>query len=101
MLSIPTDEITWVEAAGNYVEIHTVRKTHLVRHTVKAMEAKLDPERFLRVRPSAIVSVAHVEAFAQRPGGDYVIVLSDGTQIPSSRSFRARIEQVFGKPPRR
>jgi two-component system, LytTR family, response regulator len=89
-----------VEAAGNYVEVHTVRKAHLVRHTVKAMEAKLDPERFLRVRPSAIVSTAHVTGLSRRSGGDYVVVLSDGTHIRSSRSYRARIEEVFGKPSR-
>ena len=101
MLSVPLDEIYWVEAAGNYIQIHTARKTHLVRHTVKAMQAKLDPAAFLRVRPSAIVAVAHVETITHRPGGDYTIVLRDGTRIPSSRSFRARLEEVFGKPPRR
>jgi two-component system, LytTR family, response regulator len=101
MLSIPTEEITWVEAAGNYVQIHGVRKTHLVRHTVKAMEAKLDPERFVRVRPSAIVSIAQVETLTHRTGGDYLVVLRDGTRIPSSRSYRAGIERVFGKPSRR
>lgn len=101
ILSIAVEEIEWVEAAGNYVQIYTARKTHLVRHTVKAMEAKLDPERFLRVRPSAIVSVAQVEELAHRSGGDYLVVLRDGTRIPSSRSFRARLEQVFGKPRRR
>ncbi|MBV1861804.1 MAG: LytTR family transcriptional regulator, partial [Nannocystaceae bacterium] len=60
-LCIPIDEIEWVAAAGNYIEIHTGRKTHLVRHTVKAMEAKLNPDKFLRVRPSAIVAVSEVD----------------------------------------
>jgi two-component system, LytTR family, response regulator len=100
-LSIPVDEIHWVEAAGNYVQIHTARKTHLVRHTVKAMEAKLARASFLRVRPSAIVAVAYVEALAHRPGGDYVVILRDGTRIPSSRSFRPRLEEIFGKPSKR
>lgn len=101
ILSIEVDEIEWVEAAGNYVQIHTERKVHLVRHTVKGMEAKLDPRRFIRVRPSAIVAVGSVEALEGRPGGDYVVILRDGTRIPSSRSYRARIECVFGRPGRR
>ena len=100
-LCILVHEIEWVEAAGNYVEIHTPRKTHLVRHTVKAMAAKLDPDRFLRVRPSAIVAVAAVEALEGRTGGDYIVTLRNGTRIASSRGFRERVEQVFGKPPRR
>lgn len=101
MLSIAVEEIEWVEAAGNYVQIYTPRKTHLVRHTVKGMEKKLDPDRFLRVRPSAIVNVSLVEELAHRPGGDYFVILRDGTRIPSSRSFRDRVERTFGKPPRR
>ena len=101
MLCIRVEEIEWVEAAGNYVEIHMGRRSHLVRHTVKAMEEKLDPDRFLRVRPSAIVNVDQVESLEVRSGGDYLLTLRDGTQIPSSRSFRERVERVFGKPARR
>ena len=100
-LCVLVHEIEWVAAAGNYVEIHTPRKTHLVRHTVKAMEAKLDPDRFLRVRPSAIVAVSQVEALEGRSGGDYIVTLRNGTRIASSRGFRDRVEQIFGKPPRR
>lgn len=101
MLCISVDEIEWVAAAGNYIEIHTERKTHLVRHTVKAMEAKLNPDKFLRVRPSAIVNVEQVDTLEGRAGGDYWVKLRNGTQIRSSRGYRDRIEQIFGKPPRR
>lgn len=99
MLTIVVDEIVWVEAAGNYVQIYTPRKTHLVRHTVKAMEVKLDPDRFVRVRPSAIVAVAAVKALNARAGGDYTVVLQDGTEIRSSRSFRDRVEDVLADAP--
>jgi two-component system LytT family response regulator len=91
LVSVELDEVDWIGAAGNYVEIHTARRTHLVRHTVKAMQAKLDPHRFVRVRPSAIVNVARVAAVLTRPGGDYVVVLRDGTRIPSSRQFREQV----------
>jgi hypothetical protein len=92
-------EIEWIEAAGNYVQIYCDRKVHLVRHTVKAMEDKLDPERFVRVRPSAIVAVAHARALNARAGGDYVVVLGDGTEIRSSRGFRGRVEQALAEAP--
>jgi hypothetical protein len=99
MLTIAADEIIWVEAAGNYVQIYTDRKTHLVRHTVKAMEAKLDPQHFIRVRPSAIVNVRFVQALNARAGGDYTVVLDDGTEIRSSRSFRDRVEDTLADAP--
>jgi DNA-binding LytR/AlgR family response regulator len=95
MLTIPVDEIAWVEAAGNYVQIYTDRKTHLVRHTVKAMEAKLDPQRFVRVRPSAIVNADAVRSVDARAGGDYTVVLTSGTEIRSSRGFRDRVEDLL------
>lgn len=98
-LTIVVDEVVWVEAAGNYVQIYTARKTHLVRHTVKAMELKLDPQRFVRVRPSAIVSIGAVMALNARAGGDYMVVLDDGTEIRTSRGFRDRVEDSLADTP--
>jgi LytTr DNA-binding domain len=98
-LTLTADEIVWVEAAGNYVQIHTDRKTLLVRHTVKAMEAKLDPQRFVRVRPSAIVHVDAVQAVNARAGGDYTVLLDGGTEIRSSRGFRDRVEALLIEAP--
>lgn len=100
-LGIDVEEIDWVEAAGNYVQIYTARRTHLVRHTVKAMQEKLDPDRFVRVRPSAIVNVDRVVRIVHRPGGEYLITLQDGTQIASSRSFRNHVERVLVRRPAR
>ena len=98
-VGIEIQEIDWIEAAGNYVQIYTPRRTHLIRHTVKAMQAKLDPERFVRVRPSAIVNADRMQRLVHRPGGEYLVTLLDGTQIPSSRSFRADVERVLvGRP---
>jgi len=95
MLTVVVDDILWIEAAGNYVQIYTLRKTHLVRHTVKAMELKLDPECFVRVRPSAIVAVGAVQVLNARAGGDYTVVLEGGTEIRSSRGYRERVESML------
>ncbi len=98
-LVIDVSEIDWVEAAGNYVQIYTDRRTHLVRHTVKAMESRLDPRRFVRVRPSAIVAVGSVTALHARVGGDYIVVMRDGTEIRSSRGFREQVEDALSHVP--
>lgn len=95
MIPVETDEILWVEAAGNYVQIHTPRRVHLVRHTLKAMLGKLDAELFVRVRPSAIVAVAQVASVVARPGGEYLVTLTDGTEIPTSRGCRADVRRVL------
>lgn len=95
-LAIDVDEVDWIEAAGNYVQIYTPRRVHLVRHTVKAMLEKLDPGSFVRVRPSAIIAVGRVTRVVHRPGGEYLITLGSGTQIPTSRGFRVEVERAFG-----
>jgi hypothetical protein len=98
-LRIDVAEIDWVEAAGNYVQIYTERRTHLVRHTVKAMEDRLDPQRFVRVRPSAVVAVSAVAALHARVGGDYLVVMRDGAEIRTSRGYRKQVESALAEVP--
>jgi two-component system LytT family response regulator len=54
---IETKNILWIEALGDYITIHTPDKKYTVHSTLKAVEARLDPERFLRVHRSYIISV--------------------------------------------
>ncbi len=93
---LPADGITWLEAADNYVRLHTDQGAYLMRETLKHIEASLDPERFVRVHRSAMVNlekIARVEPWAR---GEYTIVLRDGTRLTSSRAyggaFRALLE---------
>jgi two-component system, LytTR family, response regulator len=93
---LPVDAITWLEAADNYVRVHTADTSYLLRETLKNIEASLDPERFVRVHRSAMVNlemVARVEPWSR---GEYAISLRDGTRLTSSRAyggaFRALLE---------
>jgi len=53
-------DIEWIEAADYYVCLHVGGKRHLLRETIKALEAKLDPNKFVRLHRSAIVNLDHV-----------------------------------------
>ena len=88
-------EIDWIEAADNYVEIHTGQKTHLVRQTMKEMEDQLDPRRFVRVHRSAIVNLDHVREIRGDLHGDGVAVLASGSTIRISRSRREAIGRAL------
>ena len=57
---VKVDEIDWVEAEGNYVRLHVGAHSHLLRETMKGMEAALDPDRFIRIHRSTIVNAAFV-----------------------------------------
>ena len=57
---VRTEDIDWVEASGNYVKIHTKSEAHLLRESMKNMEAKLDPKIFVRIHRSAIVNIDRI-----------------------------------------
>jgi two-component system LytT family response regulator len=95
ILLVDVSEIDRIEAAENYVEIHAGRQTHLVRDTMQNMEAKLDPRRFLRIRRSTIVNVARVKELRPLFNGEYAVLLSDGTELTSSRRFRKNLDSLL------
>lgn len=95
---VKVEEIDWVAAAGNYVELHIGTKSHLMRKTMSAVEARLDPQRFLRIHRSAIVNVERVKELRPWRYGDHKLVLLSGTQLILKRCYIERLEQMVGEP---
>ena len=93
------EEIDWIEAGGNYVELHVGQKAHLLRETMNSLEARLDPRKFLRVHRSAIVNVERIKELQARYCGDYEVFLGDGTQLRLSRGYREKLQELIGGPP--
>jgi two-component system LytT family response regulator len=88
------DEIVWVEAADNYVVIHTSAGERLMpRDTLSAIEARLGAQHFTRVNRSALVRIDQVKELQPTAQGDYSILLRNGTRIPLSRALRGRFEK--------
>jgi hypothetical protein len=85
-------EIAWLEAAGNYVEIHARGASHLARGTLSAFAEKLAGRGFVRVHRSRLVNRSRVKAFKPTPSGDLEITLDDGRTIAGSRRYRAGME---------
>lgn len=84
-------EIFWIEAAGNYVELHAAAATHLARGTLAAFEARLAPRGFVRVHRSRLVNRARIRAAKPTPSGDLELTLDDGRTILASRRYRANL----------
>ena len=57
--------------------------------------ARLDPEVFVRIHRSSIVNLERVRELQQLFGGDYTVVLHDGTQLKLSRARRERLESLI------
>jgi two-component system LytT family response regulator len=91
---LPITEIEWIEAAGNYARLHCGRETHLLRETMKALEARLDPTRFARVHRSAIVNLDRIQELRPSFHGEYEVVLKSGARVTSSRNHSARLQEL-------
>lgn len=85
-------DILFVEAAGNYVEFHTPARTHMVRGTLAAWEARLNARGFVRAHRSRLVNRARISSIKPTPSGDIEITLDDGRAIAGSRRYRAALE---------
>ena len=88
------EEIDWIEAAGNCAGLHIKQKMHLIRETMSDLEARLDPALFLRIHRSTIVNRDRIKTLKSLANGDYLLTLHDGTRLPSSRSYRARVQAL-------
>lgn len=90
---VRTDEIDWIEAAGNYVRLHVGGARHLLRQTMSALEDQLDPNRFLRIHRSTIVNVDRVKELNRMFNGEYEVRLHDGTKLTLSRGYRSQLDR--------
>lgn len=88
-----SDEIDWIEAAGNYVRLHVGPQSHLLRETMNAIEARLDPERFFRIHRSRIVNVERIQEMQPWLNGEYSIVLKTGGRLTISRGYREKLQE--------
>lgn len=94
---LPVNEIDWIEAADNYVSLHSGRETHLIRETLSGLEGKLNPQEFVRLRHSAIVNVGRIKELHPLFKGEYEILLQNGARLISSRRYRHNIARLLGE----
>ena len=91
VLFVRTEELDYVEAAGNYVRLHAGREQYLHRETMAHLESVLDPEKFARIHRSTIVNVERVKELHPLFRGDYEVVLRDGRRLTLGRAYRDRL----------
>ena len=84
-------EIRWIDAAGDYMCVHTDAETHVLRATLRDFEQRLDPRRFTRVHRSTIVNVARVRELRAHINGEYFLVLDSGHELKLSRSYKEKL----------
>jgi two-component system LytT family response regulator len=97
-LLLAVEDLDWIQAAENYVQLHTGRASHLIHVTMTALEKSLDPEMFLRIHRSLIVNVRRIKEIQAGAHADYVIVLDTGVRLQSGRTYHDRIKALTANP---
>jgi two-component system LytT family response regulator len=95
MTLVRADDVEWIAGEGNYARLHSGGRRHLVRETLKSVEARLDPGKFVRVHRSAIVNVNCVATLEPHVHGQYVITMKDGSRIVSSRTHSGKLRALI------
>jgi len=94
---IAVADIEWLEAADNYVVVHTAARAPLMRRTLTALLADLG-DAFVRTQRGAAVALAQVASVQPLAKGDATVVLRSGAQAPCSRRLRGVLMQRLGQP---
>ncbi|MGA8214052.1 MAG: LytTR family DNA-binding domain-containing protein, partial [Candidatus Sulfotelmatobacter sp.] len=83
---VSVSDIEWIEAADYYVCLHAGGKKHLLRESIKALDAKLDPHKFVRLHRSAIVNIDHVREIHRDGRTEGWVLLKTGERVRMNRT---------------
>jgi len=92
---VPVQDVDWIDAADNYLQLHAGDRTHLWRGTMKEAEDQLDPKQFVRIHRSAIVALDRIVSITSNESQGYVVELKGGTRLRSSRQYAEQVRQLL------
>jgi len=107
---VPVKDITWIDAAGDYMCVHTCsdannikesskeslkENTHILRKTMKQLEEHLDPKLFIRNHRSTIVNKDYIQKLCSQVNGESFLVLKNGKELKVSRSYKEKVKQAI------
>jgi two-component system LytT family response regulator len=94
---VRTSDVDYIEAASNYVRLHTGKTEHLLRESLTSIENRLNGERFLRIHRTTIVNVERIRELQPWFSGEFIAILTDGTRLKVSRGYRERVSHWLGQ----
>lgn len=92
---LASEDIDWVDAAGDYMCLHAKGQTHVMRITMKELESQLNPAAFQRIHRSTIVNMHRVEKVCAHVNGEFYLVLNSGEHLRMSRRYKEKVQSFF------
>jgi len=91
---VPIKNILWIDAAGDYMCVHTASETHILRQTMKQLEENLDPRIFIRSHRSTMVNKNYIRKFCSQLNGEYYLVMNNDKELKVSRSYKDKVKSM-------
>ncbi len=97
---INSNDVDWVNAGGNYVELHCKDKMHLYRSTISTLEFDLQANGFIRIHRSLLVKKSAIQKVNYlNTNNQYKFKLNNGKLLLSARSYKERIVEFLENNP--
>ncbi|TCJ18619.1 response regulator [Flaviaesturariibacter flavus] len=93
---IPFDAVHYLEAADDYVKIHTGDGVHLKNRTLAYYEGALPAEQFVRTHRSFLVNIGEITRIEPYEKESHLALLKSGARVPVSRSGYTRLKETLG-----
>ena len=92
---LPVNTIRWIDAAGDYMCVHTEKETHIVRITMKKLESQLDERVFKRIHKSTLVNVNCIKSIRALRNSESILELGEDIHLKVSRNFSSAIQELI------
>lgn len=94
LVSLPVQEITWLEARGDYTRIHTNKQVFISNKGISELEQKLNPQQFLRIHRSTVIAISAILEVHKEMSGPQIKLLN-GTILKVSRSYTHALKNLI------
>lgn len=95
VIILPAEKVDYIEAQDDYIAVRSEGRSHLKMQRLTALEAQLDPRRFVRIHRSFILNVERLSKIELYAKDSRTAVLKDGTQLPVSRSGYDKLKELL------
>jgi len=92
---LPVSAIRWIDAAGDYMCVHTDKETHIVRITMKKLESQLDERVFKRIHKSTLVNIHCIKSIRALRNSESVLELGEDIHLKVSRNYSSAIQALL------
>ncbi|MPR36130.1 LytR/AlgR family response regulator transcription factor [Salmonirosea aquatica] len=105
MYLVKTEDISYLDADGNYITLHTVNRgdrnagteRHTIYESLTSLETKLDPAEFVRINRSYIVNLNYIDTVETYFNGEYIVHMKTGQQLKWTRNYRESLKAFYAK----